>query len=90
MFVLESTVFGEDTVKKFKTFDAAFNAMKNSFKKVGKNARKIYEEKFSVQQFKIRVRKESEKLKITNGVEIWWRKITQRIQYDNKFYYSVV
>lgn len=34
MFVLESTVFGEDTVKKFKTFDAAFNAMKNSFKKV--------------------------------------------------------
>ena len=43
---------------------------KNSFKKVGKNARKIYEEKFSVQQFKIRVRKESEKLKITNGVEI--------------------
>ena len=43
---------------------------KNLFKEVGENARKIYEEKFSAQQFKIRVRKEIEKLKITNGVQI--------------------
>lgn len=34
MFVLDSTVCGEDAAKKFKTYDAAFDAMKNSFKKV--------------------------------------------------------
>lgn len=34
MVVLNSVVCGEETAKKFKTYEAAFSAMKKSFKKI--------------------------------------------------------